>query len=284
MKLVPAIAAFVLAALALALWLGRGSVRGSVPSPSPSTETGDPPAAAGLRADAAEGRANDEREPLVVSDGPDAEEDSGPDPFADPLVAFHGVFVDALTGSPVAGARALVPGARQSFRPAEPMEVEREAVSDAGGHFQLDLARKASIGVAYALADGYGAIEFLRDRTHDTRERAQTIELLPAAALEILVRDVHGAPMAGVAVECSASGGTSRRAGATTFAHETGHWSGSTGADGRVRFVGLPAEKVLEWSARPEPAGEAIGDRLALAAEKTTVRPGERRRIVLSPR
>ena len=187
---------------------------------------------------------------------------------------FHGLVLDALTQAPIEGARALLSSSKRNAPPSDlaPEEIEVEARSDAAGRFQLALPERGALGVAQLVADGYGSISFVHDLAHAAPERAEVIELLPAASLEVRVLDPKGSPKEGVAVELSPPPILEWRDGMHIRSGRRDPWPARTDADGRALFEGLPAEAVLAWTVS-EPAGSGMREgQLALA-------PGERRRL-----
>ena len=186
-------------------------------------------------------------------------------------VLFHGRLVDATTGRPIAGGRAVLRRGGNDV----PLQAELvDAVSSDGeGLFSLPLPGDGtSLELAWALAAGYGTAAFFADGEHRDPELAERIELSPGAALAITVLDAACAGVADVPVALTWPRITAHRQDLLVVVPSRS-LSMRTAADGRASFEDLPAELPLTWSVAPD-EGRPRSDRVALA-------PGEGRSVTV---
>jgi hypothetical protein len=221
---------------------------------------------------AAEPEASTAREPVAE---PAAATPSEPEETAlsGTRAEFHGQLLDALSQRPIAGARVLVSRAQRKARADEltPEEIAREVHSDADGFFVLPVSTRGGGEPGHVLAEGFGARRFLADGAHGSRAQAAVLALVPAAGLEVRVRETGGAPAAGARVELVRPGEHFSSGNSAMFL--TGlSWSALADDAGLARFAGLPAEIELAWSVRHADGEGGPAGRLALA-------PGETRRL-----
>jgi hypothetical protein len=267
----------VVAALALWLVLVRAVERGGADARADSVAAAEaPPSDAPLEAPrllAAEPEAASARESLPVSTVGRADEVRIPAATPEMSVSFHGLVLDGATRLPIARARATVAGGEPD-QPSHASEAPDggEATSDGAGRFELRLSPGELGGSARLRADGYGEETCALDDAHDAPERAQVIELLPAAALEVRVLDAGGAPERGGEVRLARPGRSDISADFLGRVDAGLSWSTTTDADGVARFGSVPAEVELGWEVLVEPLSYGNAGHLALA-------PGETRRI-----
>jgi hypothetical protein len=162
---------------------------------------------------------------------------------------FHGLVVDARTGSPVADARALVVDGEPQRSPVElaPPEIQCEARSDALGRVTLPVLSRGRGGAGLVLAEGYGVGEFLCDDRRGSPDRPFVVELLPEAGLELRASDERGQPVRGVALDLAWEAEPVMRVGWMRSASELARWNASTDECGVAFLRGLPAERELRW-------------------------------------
>ncbi len=263
---------------AAALWLlstrapGRGDANRSTsaeaaPAPAEHTELATPlmPASRAAESQREEALQIEASAPSAVTSA----EASAEDP---PMIAFHGVVRDALSGAPIPGARAFI--ARARGEPATELSSSGidASPSDAAGRFKLSFSSQRRLAGGQLEAEGYGAVTFVLDQEHGTPERAEVVELLSAATLEVHVTDTLGKGLDKVAVELVRYATAPAFRSGAVLMPDRQHWYAHTDASGIARLAGLSAEVVLGWTVRQSAGSRWREGRLALA-------PGEVRRI-----
>ena len=152
---------------------------------------------------------------------------------------------------------------------------ETTVASDAEGRFMLAFKSWRQLH-ARIVAPGRAVLYCDLAQGHETFEKALELRLRPSAGLEVRVVDGAGGAISGVAVRASTHAYHLQRKRDQWVSAPDPAWESPTGADGRARFVDLPAGAPLTI--------ELVRDRKVVRrdVDSVTLAPGEDEAIVVA--
>lgn len=193
-----------------------------------------------------------------------------------PDVHFVGRVLDDA-GQPMGGLPVVLPDNRGMLVDGEVVAPEYARTStDGEGYFELDGRSWARTPVRID-APGFGRALVALTEGHETRDTAQVVHLLRAAAIEARVASARGPAPAEVVLRATTNFSNLIRP-RSVVGSQTGHdpwWKAGADRDGRIVLDGLPPGVPLSLELRQG------ADVLKRVAEEIRLEPGERRELDL---
>lgn len=160
-------------------------------------------------------------------------------------LAVHGVVIDGATRQPVAGARIVATEPTRTVGPVWSAGLgQRATSSDSEGRFRIDGVGRGFLDLTASATGAGGA----RVRNARAGERSELLVLLPMGALEGLVVDAAGQPVAGAAVRVEPTGPTLRASTSTLTTDAEGRFALDAMEPGSWRALARTDKHAPAWA------------------------------------
>lgn len=157
----------------------------------------------------------------------------------------HGVVIDGATRQPVTGARVVAAESTRALGATWNAGLgQRSATSDAVGRFRIDGVGRGFLDLTASATGAGGA----RVRNVRAGERSELLVLLPMGALEGLVVDAAGQPVAAAAVRVGPTGPTLRPSASTLTTDAEGHFVIDALEPGSWRAIARAEKYAPAWA------------------------------------